>query len=131
MVLITVGNRFIVARMAVRERVEQPLFVASTYKVVSLERYDVLYEFPVVNAVPPVAALYQLTVPADGVAFNVTEPVPHCVIPVELVIVGVAFTTTLVDDDAEQPLVVIAVKEYDPAIAVVAFRRIGFWLLLV
>ena len=38
----------------------------------------VVNEVPVPRLVPPVAAAYQLMVPADAVAPRVTVPVPHC-----------------------------------------------------
>ena len=49
---------------------------------------------PVANDVPPVAALYQLIVPALAVAAKVNVPVPQRLAGVFAVIVGIAFTTT-------------------------------------
>ena len=39
--------------------------------------FGVLNEVPVPKDVPPVATLYHLIVPAETVAFNVTEPASH------------------------------------------------------
>ena len=47
---------------------------------------------PVANDVPPVAALYQLIVPALAVAPNTTVPVPQRLAGVLAVMVGMAFT---------------------------------------
>ena len=47
---------------------------------------------PVANDVPPVAALYQLIVPALAVAPNTTVPVPHIAAGVLAVMAGIAFT---------------------------------------
>ena len=49
---------------------------------------------PVAKLVPPVAALYQLIVPALAVAANVTVPVPQRLAGVLAVMLGMAFTTT-------------------------------------
>ena len=49
-------------------------------------------DVPVEILVPPVAALYQLIVPALAVAPNTTVPVPHIAAGVLAVIVGIAFT---------------------------------------
>ena len=46
---------------------------------------------PVPKLVPPVAAEYQLMVPADAVAPNVTVPVPQLLPGVVPVIVGIGF----------------------------------------
>ena len=47
---------------------------------------------PVAIDVPPVAALYQLIVPALAVAPNITVPVPQRLAGVLAVMVGMAFT---------------------------------------
>ena len=47
---------------------------------------------PVPNEVPPVAAAYQLIVPALAVAPKVTVPVPQRLAGVVPVMVGIAFT---------------------------------------
>ncbi len=52
---------------------------------------------PVANDVPPVAALYQLIVPALAVAPNATIPVPHIAAGVLAVMVGTAFTVAATD----------------------------------
>jgi hypothetical protein len=50
---------------------------------------------PVPSELPPVAAAYQLIVPALAVAPNVTIPVPHLEAGVEPVMVGMAFTVAV------------------------------------
>ena len=50
---------------------------------------------PVPNDVPPVAALYQLIVPALAVAPNTTVPFPQRLAGVLAVMVGIAFTVTV------------------------------------
>jgi hypothetical protein len=52
----------------------------------------VVKEVPVPNDEPPVDAAYQLIVPAEAVAPNVTVPVPQREPGVVPVIVGMAFT---------------------------------------
>ena len=52
----------------------------------------VVNDVPVPRLAPPVAAAYQLMVPADAVAPRVTVPVPHTLPGVVAVIVGTAFT---------------------------------------
>ena len=47
---------------------------------------------PVPKLAPPVAAAYQLIVPADAVAPNVTVPVPQTLPGVDPVIVGIGLT---------------------------------------
>ena len=47
---------------------------------------------PVAKLVPPVAALYQLIVPALAAAVNATVPVPQRLAGVLELIVGIAFT---------------------------------------
>ena len=68
----------------------------------------VVNEVPVPNEVPPVDAEYQLIVPADAVAPNVTVPVPQTDPGVVPVIVGIALTvaTTAVRDAVVQPFAV-------------------------
>ena len=63
---------------------------------------------PVPKLEPPVAAAYQLIVPADAVAPNVTVPVPQTLPGVDPVIVGIGFTvaSTAVLDPVVQPLAV-------------------------
>ena len=63
---------------------------------------------PVPKLEPPVGAAYQLIVPADAVAPNVTVPVPQTLPGVVPVIVGVVLTvaTTAVLDPVVQPLAV-------------------------
>ena len=63
---------------------------------------------PVPRDVPPVAAAYQLIVPALAVAPNVTVPVPHLEPGVVPVIVGIALTVaiTAVLVAVVQPLIV-------------------------
>ncbi len=63
---------------------------------------------PVPKLEPPVAAAYQLMVPADAVAPNVTVPVPHVLLGVVPVMIGTEFTVaiTAVLDPVVQPLFV-------------------------
>ena len=63
---------------------------------------------PVPKLEPPVGAAYQLIVPADAVAPNVTVPVPQTLPGVDPVIVGMGFTvaSTAVLDPVVQPLAV-------------------------
>ncbi len=51
---------------------------------------------PVPKLAPPVAAAYQLTVPADAVAPNITVPVPQTLPGVVPVIVGMVFTVMVI-----------------------------------
>lgn len=51
---------------------------------------------PVPKELPPVEAAYQLIVPADAVAPNVTVPASHRDAGVEPVIVGSVFTVALI-----------------------------------
>ena len=57
----------------------------------------VVNEVPVPNEEPPVAAAYQLMVPADAVAFNVTAPVPQTESGVVPVIAGIGLTVIIPD----------------------------------
>ena len=74
----------------------------------------VVNDVPVPKLVPPVAAAYQLMVPALGVAPKVTVPVPQRLAPVLDVMVGIAFTVTALVV-AEQPLVAVKVNVAVPA----------------
>ena len=68
----------------------------------------VVNDAPVANDVPPVAALYQLIVPALAVAPNTTVPVPHIAAGVLAVMVGMVFTTTVTAVDVSlQPLALL------------------------
>ena len=62
-------------------------------------------EVPVPSVEPPVAAAYQLIVPADAVAPRVTVPVPHVLPGVVPVMVGTGLTvaTTAVRAAVVQP----------------------------
>ena len=51
-----------------------------------------MYDVPVAKLVPPVAAAYQLIVPALAAAPKVTVPVPHTELGVVPLMVGIAFT---------------------------------------
>jgi hypothetical protein len=55
----------------------------------------VVNEVPVPRLAPPVAAAYQLMVPADAVAPRVTVPVPHTLPGVLDVIDGMVFTVAI------------------------------------
>ena len=55
----------------------------------------VVNEVPVPRLVPPVAAAYQLIVPAEAVAPRFTVPVPQTDPGVVPVIVGTAFTVAI------------------------------------
>ena len=57
-----------------------------------MEMLGVVKLVPVPILVPPVAAEYQLMVPADAVAPSVTVPVPQRLLGVVAVIVGIGFT---------------------------------------
>ena len=60
------------------------------------------------SEVPPVAAAYQLIVPAEAVAPNATVPVPHREPGVVPVMVGIAFTVAIIavlDAVVHEPLV--------------------------
>ena len=50
---------------------------------------------PLPNGEPPVAAAYQLMVPAKAVAPKTTVPVPHLEFGVVVAIVGIAFTVAI------------------------------------
>ena len=63
-------------------------------------------EFPVPSKLPPVAASYQLIVPADAVAFNVTIPGPQRLTVGAEVIVGIALIVAVTN--------VLAVVEHEP-----------------
>ena len=55
----------------------------------------VVNDVPVPKLVPPVAALYQLMVPALAVAPKVAVPVPHMAAGVVAAMVGVVFTVAV------------------------------------
>ncbi len=55
----------------------------------------VINEVPVPRLAPPVAAVYQLIVPAEAVAPRVTVPVPQMLPGVVPVIVGAVFTVAI------------------------------------
>ena len=74
----------------------------------------VVNDVPVPKLAPPVAAAYQLMVPALAVAPKVTVPVPQRLAAVLAVMVGVAFTVTVLVV-AEQPPVVVNVNVALPA----------------
>ena len=57
-----------------------------------LDIVGVIKLIPVPKLAPPVGAAYQLIVPADAVAPNVTVPVPQTLPGVDPVIVGMGFT---------------------------------------
>jgi len=67
---------------------------------------------PVPSEAPPVAAAYQLIVPADAVAPSATVPVLQRLAGVVPVIVGMAFTVaiTAARDVVVQPLAVASAK---------------------
>ena len=73
-----------------------------------LDIVGVIKLIPVPKLAPPVGAAYQLIVPADAVAPNVTVPVPQTLPGVDPVIVGMGFTvaSTAVLDPVVQPLAV-------------------------
>ena len=56
----------------------------------------VVNDVPVNMLVPPVDAVYQFTTPDEAVAPNTTVPVPQLLLLVVPVIVGIAFTVTLI-----------------------------------
>ena len=66
-------------------------------------------DVPVPRLVPPVAAAYQLMVPADAVAPRITVPVPHTLAGVVAVIVGTVFTVAIIG--------VLAAVVHVPAVA--------------
>ena len=72
----------------------------------------VVNDAPVANDVPPVAALYQLIVPALAVAPNTAVPVPHIAAGVLAVMVGIAFTVAATDVlvDVVHPFAVASTK---------------------
>jgi len=68
----------------------------------------VVNDVPVPNDVPPEEAVYQLMVPAEAVAPKVMVPVPHRLLGVVPVIVGITYTVaiTAVLDPVVHPLAV-------------------------
>jgi hypothetical protein len=91
-VAVAVGIAFTVAATAVLVAVVHPFAVASTKYVVVALMLGVVKLMPVAKLVPPVAAAYQLIVPALAAAVNATVPVPQRLAGVVDVIVGIAFT---------------------------------------
>jgi hypothetical protein len=55
----------------------------------------VVNDVPVPKLVPPVAAAYQLIVPALAVALKFTVPAPQRLAPVLVAMVGIAFTVAV------------------------------------
>jgi hypothetical protein len=84
----------------------QVLFTASAKKVVVLVITGLVMLLPVPIRLPPVAAVYQFTVPADGVAVNAAEPWPHIAAAAPAVTVGrgVTITFTTAREADVQPL---------------------------
>ena len=77
-----------------------------------VDRLGVEKDVPVDKAVPPVAAEYQVIVPALAVACNVTDPVPQCAAPVVLVMVGISSISAVTGDlDAVVQPVVASVDD--------------------
>ena len=64
--------------------------------MVVVDKFGVIKLVPVANDVPPVAAAYQLIVPEEAVAPNVTDPASHREAGVVAVIVGIALITKFV-----------------------------------
>lgn len=56
---------------------------------------DVVKFIPVPKITPPVAAEYQLMIPADEVAARFTVPLPQTLPGVVLIIVGIGLTVTV------------------------------------
>lgn len=68
----------------------------------------VINEVPVPTNVPPVAASYQLIVPAEAIALRVTVPVPHTdpgVVPVTVGIAVTVATTAVLEAVVQVPVV--------------------------
>ena len=65
--------------------------------MVVAEMEGVVKDVPVPSDVPPVEAEYQLIVPDEAVAPNVTAPVPVLELGVVPVIVGTAFTVAVTE----------------------------------
>ena len=59
------------------------------------EMLGVVKLVPVPKLAPPVAAAYQLIVPAEAVAPNIAVPVPQIVAGVVPVMVGIVFTVAI------------------------------------
>ena len=76
-----------------------------------VEILGVVKVIPVPKDVPPEAAAYQLIRPVEAVAPKVTVPVPHRLLGVVSVIVGIAFTVaiTAVLDSVVHPLAVASI----------------------
>lgn len=84
----------------------QPELVASTKYCVDAAMTGVVKEIPVPRAVPPLAAAYQLIVPAEAVAPKDTVPASHLAAVRTVWMVGNGLTVTVCVTDAEQPLTV-------------------------
>jgi hypothetical protein len=69
--------------------------VASAKYVVVVDMLGVVKLVPVPKLEPPVETAYQLTVPAEAVAPNVTVPVPHLLLGVDPVMVGIEFIVAI------------------------------------
>ena len=75
--------------------------------MVVVVKEGVANEVPVAKDAPPVAAAYQLIVPAEAVAVSVTVPVLQRLAPDEAVIVGVGLTvatTAVLNAEEHVPL---------------------------
>ena len=109
---VIVGMALIVAEIDVREPVIQPALVASAKQLVVDEIEGVVKEVPVPSDAPPVAAAYQLIVPADAVAERVTVPVPQFEPGVEAVMVGIALIVAVIEvlEPVVQPALVASTK---------------------
>src|SRR5450759_1568014 len=106
------GVVFTVAITSVLDDVVQELLVASTQYEVVNEMLPVVYDAPVANDDPPVAAAYQLTVPAVALAPKVTVPASQRAAGVVDEMAGVVFTVaiTSVLDDVVQELLVASTQ---------------------
>jgi hypothetical protein len=63
--------------------------------VVLIDKIGVVNVFPLAIEVPPVALLYQVIVPEEAVACNVTVPLPHLTAGMTPVTAGVAVTVAV------------------------------------
>ena len=72
----------------------------------------VVNEVPVPSNAPPVAAAYQLMVPADAAAERVTVPVPQRLAGVDAVMVGIALIVAVIEvlEPVVQPALVASTK---------------------
>lgn len=89
------GIGFTVAMTAILDPVVQPFAVASTKYGVVVDILGVVNVFPDPRIDPPVGEEYQFIVPDDAVAPKVTVPVPHLLLGVVVVIVGIIFTVAI------------------------------------